>query len=170
MERDNKIVLGAVLILLVGMLSFNFAGSLTGKVSNEEFPDVEVRAMFQGGGYEETFGAQERSTSRAATVTVNVRSGKAEREVDLCRKGPRGECEVIGGRRWYLSASSSVKAPFTKTHTETLSQDLLGNEAEAEFFWRVQARRSSGQSEQNFYSESLTLKQNINRGNYNSNR
>ena len=40
MEKDNKVVLGAVLILLVGMLSFNFAGSLTGKTVNKGGPDV----------------------------------------------------------------------------------------------------------------------------------
>ena len=45
MEKDNKVVLGAILIMLVSMLSFNL-NEITGKSSHEGLPDLKAEAHF----------------------------------------------------------------------------------------------------------------------------
>ncbi len=85
MERDNKIVLGAVLILLVGMLSFNFSSTLTGNQIKES-SDVTVTASPA----RLEFFEMASTSSSQVTFTVDVKSGKVQGTAFLYGPGPSG--------------------------------------------------------------------------------
>lgn len=79
MEKDNKVLLGAVLILLVAMLSFNF-NSVTGEVTKDS-ASLKVSPT-------SVYFSQEDLNSRPSkivSVKVSVNSGSIENELYLFR-------------------------------------------------------------------------------------
>ena len=79
MEKDNKILLGAVLILLVAMLSFNF-NSLTGEATKNV---VTISANPSNLYFSETDLIQQ--PSKPLIVTLRVQSGSVENKIYLYR-------------------------------------------------------------------------------------
>lgn len=81
MEKDNKVLLGAVLILLVAMLSFNF-NSVTGNVTNKE--DHATVSVNTNTVYFSQEDLNNRPT-KPVMVTVRVDSGQVENQITLYR-------------------------------------------------------------------------------------
>jgi len=89
MERDNKILLGAVLIMLVGMVSFSFSG-VTGRVtraSNEVVVTASPDSLY--------FSYNDLNVgTKIVTVKLDILSGTIENNLDLYRSNG----ERVGGR------------------------------------------------------------------------
>ena len=80
MEKDNKILLGAVLILLVAMVSFNF-NTLTGEVTSAKTrATITVSPSYVYFNYNEL----NQQTTKSVELTVDVENGKVINEVWLC--------------------------------------------------------------------------------------
>ena len=106
MEKDNKILLGAVLILLVAMLSFNF-NSLTGKVTSKEGSDASISVSPTNVYFtrEDLY----RGTAKLVTVEVNVKDGEIENKLDLYEGNSKigsQSRKICGGRASYCNAAS----------------------------------------------------------------
>ena len=153
MERDNKIILGAVLILLVGMLSFNFS-SLTGKASQSGTTsatltvsparvDLAPRNSYRAG-------------QELVLVTVTVNSGEIENNIKLCRAG--GSCSIGEG---FTACTKSACKKGTYTKTVGVDYDMASTTGETfQYFWRAEERKSSGGAPvEKFDSNTLTVTQ-----------
>jgi hypothetical protein len=129
MEKDNKVVLGAVLILLVGMLSFNF-NSLTGQaVKGQE-------AVVTANPSNVYFTADDLNKgTKLVAVTVKVNSGKVDNELYLYRKSAQGEERV--------NAQDSIckgTATYCGKGTYTVNYKFSSGNEEGDYFFKVQKR------------------------------
>ncbi|MEK6937097.1 MAG: hypothetical protein AABW58_03435 [Nanoarchaeota archaeon] len=150
MEKDNKVVLGAVLILLVGMLSFNFAGSLTGKVTED---DTEVTLSVDRNVVR--FDPYTNEGNQPVYVTVTVHKGRIEPEVAFCKRRSDGSCGTQLENTALNACRDSVCTPQSKTEQKMFS--VSRTLPEGDYVFRAEARRSSGETSKYFYSKPVRV-------------
>ncbi|MBI2671590.1 hypothetical protein HYX16_01520 [Candidatus Woesearchaeota archaeon] len=134
MEKDNKILLGAVLIMLVAMLSFNF-DSITGKAAGSgSGVSVSVdpsRLYFSAEGLERG--------SLPVTVTVRVKDGYVENGLDSGGLELfRANGKRIGGRGADICRTSSKCGKGTYTILYKFDSGL----EEGDYYFQVSKRPS----------------------------
>lgn len=146
MEKDNKVVLGAVLILLVGMLSFNFS-SLTGEAVRGQEASLTASPSNVYFSFDDL-----NKGNKVVAVTVRVVSGKVENNLDLYRKTEVGE-ERVG------AADSICKgtASYCGKGTYTVNYKFSSGNPEGDYFFKVQKRDFAGRSKQAFDSNTITV-------------
>ncbi|MBS3171849.1 hypothetical protein J4449_04530 [Candidatus Woesearchaeota archaeon] len=156
MEKDNKVVLGAVLILLVGMLSFNFAGSLTGKTVNKGGPDVVLTVSPSNVYF--SFEDLVKGT-KVITLTVNVNKGEAERNVYIYRNTPNGGVRDTNAAKATLTGSGCRSSNACEEGTYTINYLINSELNEGDFFFRVSrpAKASTSTNKETFDSNTFTV-------------
>ncbi len=156
MEKDNKVVLGAVLILLVGMLSFNFAGSLTGKAVNKGGPDVVVTASPSNVYFSDAELRQ--GKNQIITLTVNVNEGKINKELFLYKDTPGGGAKTSASKAT-LSNAGCRSSNACPEGTYTITYMLNSGVSEGDYFFRVArpAKSSTSSNPETFDSNKFTV-------------
>ena len=134
MERDNKILLGAVLILLVAMLSFNF-NSITGKVtaSNKAAVRADPSSVY--------FSADDLANrpTKVVSVKVTVSSGSVENNLQLYRSSG----ERMNGKTRQLCGSKSE----CKKGTYQVDFKMGAELEDGEYYFAVQGDRERFEAE-----------------------
>lgn len=139
MERDNKVLLGAVLILLVAMLSFNF-NSITGNATNNKgkvtitVVDSETRSS------EIYFNSDDLNIGqKILKITVNT-----EKDIDTNLELYRENGDKVGGfKRTICSTSYCKKGIYT---IDFKFPSILN---EGNYFFRVDSKRGLLVKDQN---------------------
>ena len=149
MERDNKVVLGAVLILLVGMLSFNF-GSLTGNASKEP-----TSATVTASPSSIEFSAYGNEPNKLVSVKVAVHSGQIKSAVRFCKKSPNGGCVGLNGNS--VAHACSTKTFCGVGSYEADTYPVNSNLPDGQYFFRAEAKRESTDEPQDFDSNLITV-------------
>ena len=129
MEKDNKVVLGAVLILLVGMLSFNF-NSLTGQAVKGQEATVTASPSNVYFSFDDL-----NKGNKIVAVTIKVNSGKVDNDLYLYRKSLKGE-ERVGS----LDTICKGTATYCGKGTYTVNYKFSSGNPEGDYFFRVQRR------------------------------
>lgn len=135
MEKDNKILLGAVLILLVAMVSFNFS-SLTGNAATTSSGSGVTVSVTPT----DVFFSKE-DTTRTVTVKVRTDDKEIENYLYLFRSnGERvGNKVVISGCNKSYCKTTKENPSGMHTQVYQLSKNLL----EGDYYFRVQRSRGS---------------------------
>lgn len=140
MEKDNKILLGAVLILLVAMVSFNFS-SLTGKATSTSETEATLSAVSSDGDSSVYFSQDDvrggqigQGGKQPVTVTVTVKSGRIDNSLELYRKV--GSSEAKKEEQQVCTGSSCGKGTYTVVYQ--LNPDHAGSSSEPkEYLFKV---------------------------------
>lgn len=146
MDKDNKIVLGAVLILLVGMLSFNF-NSLTGKAVTGPVAMVTVNPSELYFTYDDL-----NIGNKIAKVTINL-NDKVDNELQLYRKTETGE-ERVGGFKETICKGT---ATYCSKGIYTVNYKFSSLHPEGEYFFKVQKRDTSTKEREAFNSNVFSV-------------
>ena len=146
MEKDNKVVLGAVLILLVGMLSFNF-NSLTGQAVKGQEAAVTASPSNMYFTYDDL-----NKGNKLVSVTIKVNSGKIDNDLYLYRRTAQGE-ERVGAQDSICKGTATYCGKGTYTVNYKFSS---GNE-EGDYFFRVQRRDSALRGRLTFDSNTVSV-------------
>lgn len=128
MERDNKVLLGAVLILLVAMLSFNF-NSITGNATNTGKVTITAtpsEIYFS----EKDLYNNEGNSQKIVTVTINA-GLDIDSDLKLYSEGglPKGKIEICN------TLSSCKKGVYKKQFK------ISSNLPEGNYFFRIDSKR-----------------------------
>ena len=165
MERDNKIVLGAVLILLVGMLSFNF-GALTGKASQNQETDAVLVATPQcreASGNTITWRSSDFGDSGKCPVkvAVSVRSGKINSDILLYKVSTGcSNSENCPPRKVEKAFDACTDTNCNSGNIQRSGNYLLSRVLEeGQYFFRAEAKESSGRDKVVFDSNVITIVQ-----------
>ena len=144
MEKDNKILLGAVLIMLVAMVSFNF-NSITGKATTSSGVLVSAAPSELYFSYDDLAN----KPSKVVKVKVEVDSQGIENQLDLYRSNG----ERIGGQGRELCRSSNN----CRKGVYTVDFRIPSSLQEGSYFFRVQRRDFAGRSREVFNSNQITV-------------
>jgi|SRR3989338_66708 len=137
MEKDNKILLGAVLILLVAMVSFNF-NTLTGEVTS-----AKTRATITVSPSDVYFNYNElnQQTTKSVELTVDVENGKVINEVWLYRDN--GE-RVERTDNKLCSPNDANTATYCGPGVYKVSASLSTDKEEGDYYFRINSKPSAG--------------------------
>ena len=146
MEKDNKILLGAVLILLVAMISFNFNDAVTGDVASGAKIAVTVNPAQVYFSYNDL----NNKPSKTVIVTVTVQNGQIENNVDLYRS--TGE-RTTRTKEICKPATSSycTKGVYEVPFTVTSDLDV------GDYYFRVSKRPVAKENRQTVNSNTITI-------------
>ena len=152
MEKDNKILLGAVLILLVAMVSFNF-NTLTGEVTSSE----KARATITASPSDVYFSYNDlnHQTTKKVDLTVNIENGEFVNEVWLYRfNGER--IEKIDNH--LCSPDGNTQSSYCRPRVYRLTASVSSNLEEGDYYFRIMSKASTGQVPKlPFNSNTITL-------------
>lgn len=152
MERDNKVLLGAVLILLVAMVSFNFT-SLTGQSVTAESTFATVRATTEGGSTNVHFNERDLfgddgQRQRLVNVEINVESGSIRNNLYLYKEGKESGSRT--GRQVVISGCSGSVCPKGTYNVKFKVASDAGVLPDGNYFFRVINSRGQESNKKGF--------------------
>ncbi len=144
MEKDNKVLLGAVLILLVAMVSFSFNDAVTGEVTSSaaSVSASPTQVYFN-------FDDLANRPTKIVTVTVNVREGSVENDIQLYRDTG----EKVEAKKQICKASASTCSKGVYEVPVQVSSSL----EEGDYFFRVSGRSFAKQNQKVYDSNKINV-------------
>jgi len=144
MEKDNKILLGAVLIMLVAMISFNF-DSITGKAAGSgSGVSVSADPSRLHFSYEDL-----EIGTRIVTVNVRVKDGYLDNSDDEGLELYRASGERIGGKGASLCGT---KSRCGKDDIKTIAYKFSSELEEGNYYFQVTTKPGFNKNRETFKS------------------